>query len=220
MKKLLFLILAIYAFGGEYYAKQEPLRSYVFASKVSGAVVFVNSDLSGKLAKNDIIVQIDDEISKVSLDVAKQSFEIQADLYKKSQNLSTSSKSQKDQDKIKYLNAKQAYTMAKEDLNSRSLRAKNLLIGDILVEVGSFVAPGTPLFKAYDVSKSKLVFYATKEDIQDIKNKKILVNGKEGEFTLSKYYPTTDDVYVSSYKVELIGKAPLVFSSLLKIQIQ
>lgn len=221
MKKLILtLAIAIFSFGGEYYGVQEPIKTHIFASKVSGSIVFINDKASSTIAKNEAIVKIDDEVSKANYALAKDTYEIQKDTYEKVRKMSTKSKTQKDQEKINFLKSKQAFVTAKDDLNARTIKAKGLYVSDILVKEGQFVNPGTVLFKAYDYSRSKLTVYVSKQDIKNIKNKKITVNGKEGDFKLSKVYNIADETYISSYKIELIGPSPKRFSNLLKVEIK
>jgi len=219
MKKFLIFFIATFVFGGEYYAKLEPLHSYTFCSKVAGLVSFVNYEAEGKIAGNEPIVKIDDEVARLDYEVAKQTYSIKEDIYEKTSKISTKSKVEKDTQKINYLSAKQAFIKAKDNYFSRTIKAKDLYIGDILVEKNSFVNHGTPLFKAFDYSMAKITIFVSKDDIKAIENKKILVNGKS-DFKLHKFFSVADTTYISSYKVELIGPTPKLFSELVKVEIK
>ncbi len=212
-------LLPLFLYGGEYFAKVEPFEAYTIASKVSGLVTYTNEDVISKLASDEIIVKIDDELARVNYEVARSTYDIKKRFYQKVKNLSTKSKIQKDNEKIIYLNAKQAYIRTKDDLEGRNIRAKNLYIEDILVKKGNFVMPGTPLIKAYDVSRAKIIIYVTKEDIEDIENKKILVNGGD-DFKLYKHFKIADKVQISSYKLILVGKIKGEFSHIAKVEIK
>lgn len=217
--RYLLLFLPLFLYSGEYYAKVEPFKSYTIASKVSGLVVYTDDEIISHKAKNQTIVKIDDEIAKINYDVALSTYRIKKNFYEKIKKLTTKSKNEKDNEKIIFLNAKQAYIKANDDLKSRDIKANGLYIEDILVKKGNYVNPGTPLIKAYDVSKAKLTIYVSKEDIKGIENKKILVNGKS-DFKLYKYFTIADNVQISSYKVELIGKPPEEFSHIAKVEIK
>lgn len=220
MRILSLIIAPIFLFAGEYYSKVEPVKSFVITSKVSGKVISVNDSLEGKIAGDSVVVKIDDEVAKINYEVAKTTYEIRKDQYNRVKNLSTRSKTEKDNEKISYLNAKQNFINAKDNYFSRSLRAEGLYIQDVKVEKGGYVNPGTALVEAYDVSKSKLTVFVTRDDIENIENKKILVEGKEGTYKLDKYSSIADTTYVSSFKVELIGEAPKRFSDVVKVEIK
>lgn len=217
--RYLILFLPLFLYSSEYFAKVEPFEKYTISSKVSGLVVYTNQDIISHIAKNQNIVKIDDEIAKINHDVTLSTYNIKKSFYQKIKKLTTKSKNEKDNEKIIFLNAKQAYIKAKDDLKNRTIKANGLYIEDILVKKGNYVNPGTPLIKAYDTSKAKLTIYVSKEDIIDIKNRKILVNGKEN-YRLYKYFTIADDVQISSYKVQLIGPAPREFSHIAKVEIK
>ncbi len=218
MRCLIFFI-PLFLYSSEYFAKIEPLQNYTISSKISGLVTFTNDKLISHTVNDNIIVKIDDEISKINYDLAKATYEIKKNFYYKIKNLSSKTKTQKDNEKLIFLNAKQAYLKAKDDLQSRKIYLKNLYLEKILVKKGTYVNPGTPLIQALDLSKGKLIIYVNSEDIKDIKNKKILVNGKSG-YKVLRYFKTTDSVQVSSYKVILVGDAPEFFSQIAKVEIK
>lgn len=218
MKYLIFLI-PIILYSSDYFAKVEPFESYTISSKVSGLVTYVDTSAISHKSKDQVLVKIDNEIATINYDTAKATYEIKKKYFNKIKNLTTKSKNEKDLEKISYLNAKQAYIVAKDNLYSRSIKANNLYIEDILVKEGNYVNPGTPLIKAYDISKAKLTIFVTKEDIDDIENKKIIVNNKS-DFKLYRFFKVTDSIQISSYKVELIGPAPKMFSSIVKVEIK
>ncbi len=218
MRYLLFLI-PIFLYSGEYFAKVEPFMKYTISSKVSGLVTKTNQKLINQVAEDQTIIQIDDEVSKINYELAKSTYDIKRNFYHKIKRLTTKSKIEKDNEKITFLNAKQDYIRAKDDLQSRSIRANNLYIEDILVKKGNFVNPGTPLLKAYDISRAKITIFVSKEDILNIENKQIIVNGGS-DFKLLRYSKITDSIQISSYKVELTGKSPTYFSQIAKVEIK
>ena len=221
MKQIVTAMLAALALSAaEYYAKQEPIASYVVTSKVAGLVTFVNTAKEGKLCTDDEpVVRIDDEIARVAYEAQKETFEIRKDIYERTKNITTKSKAEKDTEKISFLVAQQNYTQARDNYFARILRAKGLYVGDILVKKNGYVSPGTPLFRAYDYSASKLTIFVDRETVENIQSKKILVDGRD-DFKLAKFYSVADETYVSSYKVELVGPAPKLFSKILKVEIK
>lgn len=217
--KFLALFLPLVLYANEYFAKIEPFESYTFASKVSGLITYTNQEILSHISKDSIIIKIDDEISKASYDISLKNYQTRKELYKSLKKVSSSSKSSKNREKLLYLGAKQAYINAKDDLKSRQIRANGLYISKIFVKKGDFVAPGSKLFKAYDISHSKITIYVDFDDIKDIKNRKFFVNGKEN-FTLYKFFKITDETRISSYEVQLIGPPQKEFSQIAKVKIQ
>jgi len=60
--------------------------------------------------------------------------------------------------------------------------------------------------RGYDISKQKLYIYVPIDKIDSIKNKKVYINKKRSNFKIYKIWKIPDDKYITSYKVELIGK--------------
>lgn len=218
MKYILFL-LPIFLFGGEYFAKIEPFQSYTIASKVSGLVTYTNEDIVSHIAKDEVIVKIDDELAKNNYDIALSTYNTRRRLYNNILKVRTKSQMAKDNEKLAFLNAKQAYINAKDNLKNRQIKASGLYISNILVKKGNFINPGAPLVEAYDTNRSKITIFVTKEDLEGIEKKKILVDGTSG-YKLHKYFTIADKVQITSYKVELIGDAPKEFSKVVKVEIQ
>jgi multidrug resistance efflux pump len=219
MKYLIFL-LPIFLFGTEYYGKVEPFKKYTITSKTNGKVIFVNDEAKGKVATSEIIVKLDSQVSQINYQVAKEVFEIKESQYNRIKDLRTKTKTEKDLEKINYLNAKKAYIVAKDSYFAKTLRAKDLYIYNILVEIGGYVNFGTPLFEAYDISRSRITIYLTREDLKDIKNKTIIVNGQEGKYTIESVMNVADKKFVSSYKLELVGGRVERFSDIVKVEIK
>lgn len=217
--RVLLLILPFILNAAEYFAKVEPYEKYLIASKVSGLITYTNDELVSKVAKLETIVKIDDEISQINHEVALATYKIKKNHYEKIKSLTTKSKNEKDNEKIIFLNAKQNYINAKDDLENRNIKAKGLYISEILVKKGNFVQPGTPLIKAYDVNLAKITIYVSKEDIINLENKQILVDGKS-DFKLYKFFKIADEKQISSYKVELVGASPKEFSKIAKVEIK
>lgn len=217
--RVLLLFLPLILNAAEYFAKVEPYETYVIASKVSGLVTYTNENLVSKVAKDEIIVKIDDEVAKINYEVALSNYKFQEDYYNKIKSLSTKSKNEKDNAKIAFLNSKQRYIATKDDLKSREILANGLYIAEILVKKGNFVQPGSIIIKAYDINLAKIIIYISEEDMLNLENKQILVDGKT-DFKLHKFSKIADEKRISSYKVELVGASPKLFSKLVKVEIK
>ena len=93
-----------------------------------------------------------------------------------------------------------------DTLKKKVITAKNLYIKEFKVNLGDYVSTGTSLATAYDLSKSKLIVYVSKDDYEDIKNKKPLINGMSSIATIEKIDKTLDDTFVSAHKITLTLK--------------
>lgn len=217
--KYILLFLPLLLFGGDYFAKVEPFEAYTISSNVAGLVTYTNENLVSKVASDEVVIKIDDELAQINYDIALQTFNTRKRLYNNLLKVKTKSQTAKDNEKLLYLSAKQALINAKDNLKHRKIKANGLYIAKILVKKGGYVNYGTPLIEAFDTSRSKITIFVTKEDIIDIENRKIVVGGKE-DYTLYKYFTIADKQKITSYQVELVGKAPKNFSKIVKVEIK
>ena len=245
MKKIIMLIIGvIYLFG--YKAKVEPFEVYNIKAVVNGKVVMVNKDLEATNIKNKLIVKIDDTDNKIDLENLQRQLELlkeqinnqklivkrKEDIYKRYEKLKTRSQTEKDSKFFDYIsslnqliNLKSQYsnTLAnikkiKDIISKKSIRANGYLF-KIYVKKDDYVNLGSLIANIYDISKQKLTIYIPIEELKDIKNKKVYINGKESNFKIYKIWNVTDDKFVTSYKVELVGKG-LKFGEIVKIELK
>ncbi len=64
---ILFCLFSLIAFANEYYAKVEPIQSYIIKAAVSGEVIYTNEAIEGEFAKNSVIVELDSKVDKIDL---------------------------------------------------------------------------------------------------------------------------------------------------------
>lgn len=225
-----FLINSLFAM--EYYAKLEPVNSYIIKSSVNGKVIFTNDEIEGKQASNSIIVKIDSSVNSLELkysleklSVYNQMIKIEEDNYKRLSKISSRSVYEKDNQKIKALNLKSQRTdllikieNLKDTIKNKKLREKNLYIYNISVKKGDYVSAGTTLYEAKDLSSAKVEIFIPISDVNIIKNKTIFLNEKESNVKISKIYKVADSKHISSYKVEVIIPNVKNFSKLVKIE--
>jgi multidrug resistance efflux pump len=196
----------------------EPIKKVVVSSQVSGVIVklYKNKELSVASGK---VVSIDDRLDVIKLKNLEQKLkyleeqiQIKQRNYKSIANISAKSRIQKDAQKLELL----SFKSSKEDLVSsietlkdqiakKNIKLNNMYIKSFLVEQGEFVGMGTRLLEAEDHSASKLTIYVNEEDLKNIQNKTIFINGNSNHnFKLNKVANSTDSTYISSYKVELV----------------
>jgi len=228
------LILSMNLIAQDYYAKVEAVSQYNIKSAISGKVTLSNISKESTFVKDDLIIKIDDKINKIELKQTqnkirnqKKILNIQKQTLNSFNKVSSKSKFDKDKQKIVVLSTQivlndlqtKVYTL-KDIIKNKNIRVKNLYINKIFVNKDDFVNPGTLLLRAYDLSKGKLIIFVNKNDIQNIKEKTILIDDKNVDVFINKVYKTTDDKHLSSYKVELILPKVELFSKLVKISIK
>ena len=245
MKKIISLIVVtIFLFG--YKSKVEPFEIYNIKAVVNGKVVMVNKDLEATSVKDKLIVKIDDTDNKIDLENLQRQLELlkeqinnqklivkrKEDIYKRYEKLKTRSQTEKDSKFFDYIsslnqliNLKSQYsnTLAnikkiKDIISKKSIRANGYLF-KIYVKKDDYVNLGSLIANVYDISKQKLTIYIPINQIKNIKNKKIYINTKESNFKIYKIWNVTDDKFVTSYKVELIGNG-LKFGEIVDIELK
>ncbi|TLP36984.1 HlyD family secretion protein [Arcobacter arenosus] len=233
MKYLLVILVMLgSAFASEYYAKLEPIESFEVKSSVSGKVIFSNSNIEGKKAKNTKVIEIDSYVDRIDLEQSKMKLKAIEEMMKveeKNYNrlLKVTSKSgyEKDNQKIKVIN----YQVTKADIEikianlkdsikNKKLVEKNNYIYNIAVKEGTYVTPGTLLYESKDLSKGKLEIFVPIDEIEKIQSKKIYLDGKESSLKINKIFKVADEKHISSYKVEIVIDNPKVFSRLVKVE--
>ncbi len=105
----------------------------------------------------------------------------------------------------------------KRSIADKHLSAKGYVLYDLMVKEGQVVVVSTPLAKIADISHAKLSLFVSREDIKDIKNKIIYLDGKKSKYKINRIWNIADEKHLSSYKVQIIIDAPKQFSNLIKV---
>jgi len=257
----LLLILSIFLFAQEHYAKLEPIESVLIKSEASGKVVLAKENLEGKVA-NGVIVKIDDSLNKKDLKNTKESLKLlkdmvalnkkllpqlklnmqkKASLYKRLLPIASSSQNQKDtlyaslvsarvqyfSTKEKIINLQNQIVSLKQKIDSledliakKSIKSDNKYLYELYVKKGEFVNIGAQIARLDNINRAKLTIYLSKDELKDIKNKKIYINGKESNLKFNKIWKVADKKYLSSYKAEIILDPIDRFSTLVKVELK
>ncbi|MEA3513521.1 MAG: hypothetical protein U9R37_07945 [Campylobacterota bacterium] len=234
MKKIItgLALVSSILFSSEYYAKIEPINTYNVKSSVAGKITFVNNDKESKTVKSDTIVKIDSKINKIDLKQSeiklsnlKEILKLEQSTLESYKKVSSKSKFDKDNQKIKILNIISSISdletkiaTLEDTISNKTLIEKNRYIYNIAVEVADYVNPGTLLYSTMDLSKGKLEIFIPISQADDIKNKTIYIDGAKTDLTISKLYTVADTKHISSYKCEIIIPTPEKFSKLVKIE--
>jgi len=170
----------------------------------------------------------------------KESLRIAQDAYNRVKNLQSYTKVQKDAKKLALINAKKALLssqktlqdlisqkssleLKKETLKDR-IAKKNISAkkGEYIYKIypnrGDFVTMGAPLVDLYDLSHGKLTLYIKDDEIDNIKDKDIYIDGKKSSYKIDKLWRVADSKEISSYKAQIIIDNKLRFSKLVKIE--
>ena len=242
MKKVYMSLLASSLLFG-YYGKVEPYQVYNIKSDVSGKVIEVNKSSEATKYKG-IVVKIDDYQNKIDLKNLKtqlnnfeniksaqqQIVDKKRKIYEVYKTLKTKSQIEKDTKFFDYQNSLIALNQTKntisnlkaqiakleDTISKKNISFKNYIY-EIKVNKGDFVNFATPIATTMDISKVKIDIYVPIDKIESIKNKKIYINNKLSDFKINKIYKVADTKYVTSYKVELIGKYPNI-SDIVKVE--
>ncbi len=180
-------------------------------------------------------------INKKLLPSLQKNLQKKYQLYKKLLPVAASSQNQKDTLYNAFINAKVQLSSTKEKIknfqnqivslektkahlkdiiNKKNIKVSNKYIYKLYPKKGEFVTVGAPLLKLNDISKAKLTLFLSEDELKDIKNKKIYINGKETKLKFNKIWKIADEEFISSYKAEIILNPIERFSKLVKVEIK
>ena len=164
----------------------EAINDVELISETSGKVKKVFVENGSRVTANSILVQVDDQIlqanyklAEAALDKAKLDLSRFETLMKEG-NLSTSDL---ENSRIALKNAEAQFVLAKKYLSNTSIQSPiNGTIVNRYVNIGSTVAPGTPVANIVDISKLKIKINIPEKDFTKIKT-------GETAFITSNLYP-------------------------------
>lgn len=217
MKKITLLLLApIMIFAKSYMAKIEPFDEFNIYAQKAGEIVYLDKNDENKVLSKKII-QIDNALDTTKLknyqeqlNLYEKEYEIKNRNYEKFKTIRGKSAFDKDDRFIEVLNLKitisslkNTIAELKDSIEKKSIKVKNLYLKSFSVNKMDYVTVGTKLAQLYDVSSSKLIVYVLKEDLKDIRKKKIYIDGKPTNAKVLRKDITVDEKYMTSYKVEI-----------------
>lgn len=218
-KTLLILLTPFIVFAQTYMAKIEPYDSFTIYSQTSGQIVQLDKNDETKIV-NKTLIKLDTSLEEKELAIYNKQLSLylkKLSILKDSYNkyIKIKGKSQSDKDaklyelielKISIESLNLNIKTLEDTLAKKTIKVKDLYIKEFKVNKGDYVAIGTELASAYDINKSKLIVYASEDDYEDIKNKKVLINGEENIASIEKVDKTLDETFVSAHKVTLVLK--------------
>ena len=162
--------------------------------------------------------------------------------YNRISKLSTASKTQKDNAYSSFTSAKTQYLSTREKIVSlekqimdmkykvaqledsiakKSVVLENKYLYKLMVRKGDFVNPGSALAQVEDASRAKLVLFLEPEELDQIDQKIVYLDGEKTEYKVDKVWRVADEKFISSYRAEIYIPAPKnAFSKLMKVEIK
>jgi len=233
MKPLFLLLFTLPLLAGSYKARLEPLERVTIAAEASGQIVTLDqSDELKTLDKTVLVIdhalesqELENNLAKLKL--LRDQIRIKQRQYNRIKDL----KGQSLFTKERYQSELLALRMQKSDLENQIARLKDIIrkkeialhdryLKKLYVRKGTFVAPGVKLMDVEDLSGSRIVIYVDAKDRKGIESKPIMIDGKkEHGYSIQKAAKTTDDQYISSYRVELVKKGDAPFGRIVTVEI-
>ncbi|MFD1628442.1 efflux RND transporter periplasmic adaptor subunit [Pseudopedobacter beijingensis] len=160
-----------------------PSQDLTFSAENSGRITRILVDVGSKVNKGQIIAYLDSELLNVTSSNAQATYDnAKKDLERFESSFKTGGVTQQQLD-AQRLNVERALATLKESnrkLSDANIKAPiNGIVNKKLIEVGTYVSPGTQLFEIVDVSKLKLSTTVTESQVAALKigdNVKITTN--------------------------------------------
>jgi len=221
MKKIVIWIVLIFGLKADYYMAQiEPYQTHSVSTEVGGIVQKIALDREFSYIDNRILVvglDTSDEDIAISylskkVDALKEALELSRNNLKSKANISQTSKYELNRETLSVLNSKQALISTEMELQLKKNRKDKKLfylkdgyLGKIYVDEFEFVAPGQKLFDYYDFYKSRLDIFVTSDEVDNIRDKRIFINGEETKtWRVEKVSKVKDSKRISTYQVRLV----------------
>jgi multidrug resistance efflux pump len=232
MKRMLLpLIVALPLAAGTYKAKIEPYDSATVSAEVSGRIVTL--DQRDELKTLDkVVIEIDHALDDVQLKNARNKLKlldeqiaVKQAQYDSIKDLASQNRFTKDQYKTELLSLKMqaddlqnAIAQLKDTIVKKRIALHGQYLKTLFVREGEYVAPGTKLMKIEDHGGGRLVLYIDAADRAVLDKAAVTVEGSRG-WKIEKAASSTDDTYVSYYRVDLVKKGEVPYGDVVTVTI-
>lgn len=136
----------------------------------------------------------------------------------KNQLLNTQKELENYRSQVADLKVKQA--RLQKSIKDKTIAKEGYVLYELYVKKNDVATPGKPLAKVADTSKAILTLYVDGDVIKGIDKKTVYIDGKKTAYKASRVVPIADSVNLSKYKIQIITKAPKIFSKLVKVEIK
>ncbi len=125
---------------------------------------------------------------------------------------------QREQTKLQISDIKSNIKLLEWNIKNKSIIInKNLYIYQFSIKKDDFASIGRELLKVADLSKAKLTLFLSKEELEGIDKKSIYIDGEKKDYKIDKIWKITDNINISSYRVEILINPPKYFSKIVTI---
>ncbi len=181
------------------------------------------------------------ELTREILPTLQENYDRQRGYFKRLSRLSTASRNQKDlafsamssskniliSTKEKLLNLKKQLhdidykiELLEDRISKKSFRLENLYLYKLMVNRGDYASFGLPIAIVDDLSSAKITIFLSEDELKNVENSSIWINGKKSDLKFSKIWREADEKFISSYRAEIILPPKYRFSSLVKVEIR
>jgi len=108
-----------------------------------------------------------------------------------------------------------------DNIAKKSIILLNKYLYKLMVRKGDFVNSGSALAQIQNISRAKLVLYLEPEELDQIEQKVVYLDGKKTGYLINKVWRVADEKFISSYRAEIYIPTPEnSFSKLVKVEIK
>jgi RND family efflux transporter MFP subunit len=158
------------SFNGTLYAEDEVEVLAETSGKVTGVFVKMGS----RVAKDDVLVQIDDDLKRATFEMAQAAYDKSKADWDRAQDLFAQkviTEVDKQGLKLALASANAQLVGAKRDLDNARVKAPQAgVVTKTSVSVGSILAPGAPVAYIVDTADLKMTIQVSERDVLKIKN--------------------------------------------------
>lgn len=223
MKPLLTILMALPLLAGTYKAKIEPYDARTVSAEAAGRIVAL--DQRDELKTLDkVVIEIDHSLDDIRLKNDRRKLQLLQDQialkqsqYDSIKDLASQNRFTKEQYKTELLGLKMqavdlesAIAQLEDTIDKKRIALHGEYLKKLYVRQGEYVAPGAKLMKVEDHSGGRIILYIDAIDRTILEDANVSVEGSEG-WNIEKAATSTDETYVSYYRVDLVkkGKVPL-----------
>jgi predicted GIY-YIG superfamily endonuclease len=223
LKRVFLLALLTSFVSADYYMAQfQPYETITVKSELSGVVERISDKKEfSYIPKSSEVMKLDTIFEDIQIEAlsnrvkhTEESLKLRRANLKSKKRVRSISQYEINNETIAVVETKSALQALKMELEikkaskkKKSFYLRKMYLGEFFVRKGDFVGIGTPLFTYYDFSKGVLDIFVGSDEVEDLRNKKILINGSENKnFKIQKISSVKDSTRISTYKVRLVAK--------------
>ncbi len=218
--------------AGTYKAQIGPYDAATISAEASGRIVKLDLRDEMRTVRDKTVIEIDHALDDIRLKNLRSKLKLlgeQIDLkqaqYDSIRDLKSQNRFTKDQYKTQLLTLKMqaddlrsAIAQLEDTIDKKRFRVHERYIKHFYVRKGEYVAPGVKLMRLEDHSGGRIVLYVDAADRAALDDANITVENSSG-WKVEKAATTTDDTYLSYYRVELVKKGKVPYGKVVTVKI-